>query len=210
MAFGEITKLINETLLPSVNSILEARLGTFSSIMDRIGFPILMGLIVILYVFKNRKNAVERGQKPGKYIAVGLVLTVVFAALGWFFTIPLTAAIFTLYGGMLSATISDSFRPEKHSASTTAMALTNIITGLFLLIFWGVWLFDKSNNMLWFLLILGAPILVYGYSAFGLLTASTGSNDKKVQIKNHLTFAVACAAIGAAVIYIGMNGPVYL
>ncbi len=210
MAFGEISKFIQETLLPSVNSMLEVKLGTFGSIMDRIGFPVLMVLIAVLYIFKNRKNAVERGQKPGKYIAVGLILTVVMGLLGWYFTIPLTAAILTLYGGMLSSTVSDNFRAEKHSASGTAMALTNIITGLFLLIIWGIWLFDNSKNMTWFLLIIGAPILVYGYSAFGLLSASTGSNDKKILTKNHITFAVSCAAIGAAIIYIGTNGLIYV
>lgn len=210
MAFGEISQLIQGTLLPNINTMLEAKLATFGSIMDRIGFPVLMVLIAVLYVFKNRKNAIERGHKPGKYIAAGLVLTVVMGLLGWVFTIPLAAAVLTLYGGMLSTTISDNFRPEKHSASATAMALTNIITGLFTLILWGIWLFDSSKNMTWFLLVFGAPILVYGYSAFGLLTASTGSNDKKILTKNHFSFAISCAAIGAAILYIGTNGLIFI
>ncbi|MBQ9832437.1 MAG: hypothetical protein IJO48_01755, partial [Clostridia bacterium] len=99
------------------------------------------------------------------------------------------------------------FKKEKHSVNGTAMALTNILTGVFMLILWVIWLFDESRNMTWFLLVvIGATVMVYGYSAFGLLSASTGSNDKKVLNKNNAAFAVACACIGAAVIYIGSNG----
>ncbi|MBQ2661795.1 MAG: hypothetical protein IJF80_03975 [Clostridia bacterium] len=209
MAFGEITQFINDNLLAGVNELLAAKLQTFGSVMDRIGFPVLMVLITVLYIFKNRKNAVERGQKGLVYILVGLVLCGVMGALGWIFTNPLGAAVLTFYGAVLSSTVSDSFRAEKHSVAVTGMALTNIIVGLFALIIWAIWLFDLSKNMTWFLLVLGAPVLVYGYGAFGLLSASTGANDKKVKIKNAVCFVISVAAVIGAVIYINANGLVY-
>lgn len=209
MAFGEITQFINDNLLASVNELLAAKLQTFGSIMDRIGFPVLMVLITVLYIFKNRKNAVERGQKGLAYILVGLVLCGIMGALGWIFTNPFGAAALTFYGATLSSTVSDNFKPGKHSVAVTGMALTNIIVGLFALIIWAIWLFDLSKNMTWFLLVLGAPVLVYGYGAFGLLSASTGANDKKVKIKNAVCFVISVAAVIGAIIYISANGLIY-
>ncbi len=206
MGFSEIAQFIQSSLIPDVNSMLEVKLATFGSILNRIGFPIIMLAVLVLYLFKNRKNAVDRDCSAVPYLILTVVIVAVCVAFGWIFTNPLVTTLLVIFGGYLSIIVSDNFTKERHSKAQTAMALTNVLVSIFLLVIWVIWLFGGSKNMTWFLLVaVASPMLIYGFGGLKLLSAAD-PNNKPAKLKNIIFFIIACAALIAAVFYIVKNG----